>query len=283
VAEIAVLGTVAADVVVMLEVLPRSGDHVSGEMLGWRLGGSSANVACGLAAAGHDVELVGPVGDDATADALLAELQRRGVGTTRCTRVFAPAPQALILLEESGERSIVQLDRAFEAQAFPIMNTPDLHGADCVYVESYTRFPVDLITPPSRALLVATAPATGHRTWPADILVGSERQYPSSWLAAPFTSGRLVAGDRLRWVIVTRGGRGVDAYGPTGTIHVDSRPARQMDATGAGDAFVAGFVSGLLNGGSIAEALELGSTMGATAVESLRSVPPGWPGRGEQQ
>ena len=53
-------GVVAADVVLRVQRIPASGDHVNAEALGWRIGGSSANVACGLAAAGYHVRLVGP-------------------------------------------------------------------------------------------------------------------------------------------------------------------------------------------------------------------------------
>jgi hypothetical protein len=58
-ADIVVFGVVAADVVV------RTGTAQAtrcGEGLGWRMGGSSANVACGLSSAGHNVRLAGPVG-----------------------------------------------------------------------------------------------------------------------------------------------------------------------------------------------------------------------------
>jgi len=75
---------------------------------------------------------------------------------------------------------------------------------------------------------------------------------------------------------VTRGRRGADAYGPDGEWHVAARPAKQVDATGAGDAFAAALISGLLAGHGIREAMELGAVQGAAAVEMLQSVPPGW-------
>jgi hypothetical protein len=59
-ADVAVFGTAVADVVLRVAALPRPGDQIRAEPLGWRLGGGSANIACGLAAAGHEVELIGP-------------------------------------------------------------------------------------------------------------------------------------------------------------------------------------------------------------------------------
>jgi pfkB family carbohydrate kinase len=73
-AEVVVFGVVAADVVLRVQRIPAPGDHINAEALGWRIGGSSANVACGLSTAGHHVRLVGPVGRDPMGDKLLAEL-----------------------------------------------------------------------------------------------------------------------------------------------------------------------------------------------------------------
>jgi ribokinase len=271
--DVAVFGTAAADVVVRVPRLPRTGDHLSATSLGWRLGGGSANLACALAAFGHRVELVGPFGNDEMANALLAAIDRNGVRTGRSFRVAAPTPRALILLEPSGERTILGLDQEFATEVYPLSDAPHVDTADGVYVESYVRFPTTIADRLPVALLVVTPPVPGARHWPADILVGSERQYPPDWNEAPFESARAIAGPRLRWVVVTRGVRGADAYGPHDTIHVAARPARQLDATGAGDAFAAGLMSALLTGCDMGAAMEAAARTGAAAVEVLRSVP----------
>jgi ribokinase len=276
VADVVVCGTVAADVVLRVPVLPRPGDHLRAEPLGWRLGGSSANLACGLAAAGNHVELIGAVGTDPMAAALTAELERRGVRTHRLRRVDAPSPRALILLDPDGERTILGLDGGSAADRAGVDEAPEVVGADCVYVESYERFSTTIAAAARDALLVATPPPDGRASWPADVLVGSERQYPAAWLEAPFESAGPAAGSRLRWVVVTRGREGADAYGSAAALHVAARPAKQVDATGAGDAFAAGLISGLLAGYEIREAMELGAAQGAAAVEALQSVPPDW-------
>lgn len=273
--EVVVLGTVAADIVVRVAALPRAGEQVGARSTGWRLGGSSANLACGLALAGRGVELIGPVGDDPIADALLVELRRLGVRTDRTIRTPAPAPRALILLDDAGERAILQLDGEFADRAFPVTRLPNLDSARCVYVESYRRFEVDVASACPDALIVATPPVAGALTWPADMLVGSASQYPPEWLSSPFEHARAVAGPRLHWVVVTRGADGADAFGPDGALHVAAQPADQVDATGAGDAFLAGVLCGLLAGRGMREAMELGAEHGAAAVEVRQSIPPG--------
>jgi sugar/nucleoside kinase (ribokinase family) len=274
VADIAVVGTAAADVVLRVTEVPRPGEHVSASSLGWRLGGGSANVACALAADGQRVELVGPFSTDPMGDALLAELAGRGVGTARSFRVPAPSPRALILLDSSGERTIVGVDDAFSTQVYPLPDLPELGAVGAVYVETYSRFPTSIADHAPGALVMTKPPTHGERPWPADVLVGSEREYPAEWRAAPYERGREVAGERLRWVVVTRGPRGADAFGPGGVVHVDPRPVEQVDATGAGDAFAAGLMSGLLVGMGIEAALRRAADWGARSVATFRSVAP---------
>jgi ribokinase len=274
--DVVVFGTPVADVVLRVAALPRPGDQIRAEPLGWRLGGGSANIACGLAAAGHEVKLIGPVGTDPMADELLAELERRGVHTEGCVRMSGPSARALILLDENGERTILILGGELWPEPLPLPDLPPASGVACVYVESYALFPTTIADRFPEALLVATPPARGHSTWPADVIVGSERQYQGSGLTSPYESARAVARARLRLVVVTRGARGADAYGPDGRYHVAGTTARQVDATGAGDAFAAGFIAELLAEHGIQAAMERGAAQGAAAVEALQSVPPEW-------
>ena len=275
-AEILVFGTVAADIVLRVPVLPRPGDHIGAEPLGWRLGGSSANLAVALAADGHNVRLISIVGTDDLADSLLAELAGRGVSTDLCVRVDGRTPRALILLDPDGERTIIGLDRGSATDALPARQLDVAPQGDCVVVESYRRYPALRAARNSSALVAVTLPPPDESDWPADVLIGSESQVPAGWNADPFSAGRVVAGERLKWVVVTRADRGADAFGAEGVIHAAARPARQIDATGAGDAFAAGVITTLLTGGTMAAAMEIGSARGAAAVEALQSVPPAW-------
>ena len=269
-------GVVAADVVLRVQHIPAPGDHVNAEALGWRIGGSSANVACGLSSAGHHVRLVGPVGRDAMGEHLLAELEQHGVDTEYTFRVDAASPRTLILLDDTGERTIIAVDSGPGPSSFLPAHGPDLRSADCVYVEGYTRYPVSTAASAESALLVTSPPEPGATTWPATVVVGSETQYYDVASAGTFETVRSVSGDRLEWVVVTRGREGADAYGASGELHVDAVAADQVDATGAGDAFTVGLLHGLLRGDDMATALQVGAAWGAAAVGQLQSIPVPW-------
>ena len=269
-------GVVAADVILRVQRVPVPGDHINAEALGWRIGGSSANVACGLSTAGHHVRLVGPVGRDAIGDNLLTELEQYGVDTEHSFRADAASPRTLILLDGTGERTIIAVDSGAQPSSFLPARGPDLRSADCVYVEGYTRYPPGTAAAAESALLVTSPPAPGATAWPATVVIGSETQYNDATPAGIFETVRSVSGERLKWVVVTRGAAGADAYSAASELHVDAVAADQVDATGAGDAFTVGLLHRLLQGDDMVTAMQVGAAWGAATVTQLRSIPVPW-------
>jgi len=74
----------------------------------------------------------------------------------------------------------------------------------------------------------------------------------------------------LEAVIETKGENGVVLYTKNNTIEVPAFKAiRFTEATGAGDAFRSGLISGLSHGKSLEESARLGTYMGAKSVEEL--------------
>lgn len=75
-------------------------------------------------------------------------------------------------------------------------------------------------------------------------------------------------------VVVELGADGATAYTSDSSVHQPVRPVRATDAVGAGDAFVAGHLSALLDGESTAGRLARAVTTGAFAV----ATPGDWEG-----
>ena len=209
-------------------------------------------------------------------DNLLAELEQYGVDTEYSFRADAASPRTLILLDDTGERTIIAVDSGSEPSSFLPVRGPDLRSVDCVYIEGYTRYPAGTAAAAQSALLVTSPPAPEATTWPATVVVGSETQYPDVTSAGMFEAVRSVSGERLKWVVVTRGREGADAYAASSELHVDAVPADQIDTTGAGDAFTVGLLHGLLQGDDMLTALQVGAAWGAATVAQLRSIPVPW-------
>ncbi|MEU9671861.1 PfkB family carbohydrate kinase, partial [Streptomyces bobili] len=69
-------------------------------------------------------------------------------------------------------------------------------------------------------------------------------------------------------VVVKRGADGAEVFDASGSTARPAVPVTVKDTVGAGDAFVAGYLSGLLDGEDIAGRLERAVTVGAFAVGS---------------
>ncbi|WP_262371549.1 carbohydrate kinase family protein, partial [Streptomyces sp. WAC01526] len=88
---------------------------------------------------------------------------------------------------------------------------------------------------------------------------------PAATVAA---QARLLLDHGVGEVVVKLGAEGATAFTHGGSLHQPAKPVRAVDAVGAGDAFVAGYLSALLDGEGPAGRLERAVTTGAFAVAS---------------
>ncbi|GBG77412.1 hypothetical protein CBR_g23861 [Chara braunii] len=70
-------------------------------------------------------------------------------------------------------------------------------------------------------------------------------------------------------VVVTDGKRGCNVFYQNHAFHVPAFPAQEVDPTGAGDCFLAGFVAGLCRGLSLEKAALMGNYFGGIAVAQV--------------
>jgi sugar/nucleoside kinase (ribokinase family) len=269
-ARVAVVGSVAVDHVVRLKEPLRAGTHVEGCEVERRLGGGGANVAVPLARAGHDVLLFSALGQDEDAAWLEGQLTAAGLGTGDVLHASGPSTRSLVLIDPTGERSIVNLTRCVDADLGERLAGVD---ADVLYVR--TRVPglaSAMASACRRMRVVAHAPPCGAAECPAHILVGSALDLPAEWQASPFAAARIAAGSTLEWVVVTRGADGARALSEHRHIEIPAVPTKAVDTTGAGDAFAAGVVHCLARREPIDVALRVGAAWGAAAAGQEGSV-----------
>jgi sugar/nucleoside kinase (ribokinase family) len=272
VAEIVVVGSVARDEVIRLGAELRAGAHLDGTTAGLRIGGGGANTALALAAAGHRVRLLAAVGRDADGDALLAQLDEAGIDTALVVRLPCATTHSLVLVDPAGERTVINVARCEEPAP------PDrLLGvaADAVYVRSRRGdLSALLACKAAHCLVVAHAPPTDAGSRPAQVLVCAASDLAPADVADPLALGRRVAGESLQWIAVTAGAAGAEACSGSERIAVAAHPVRTIDTTGAGDAFAAGLLHGLVSGMPMPEALRLGVRFGTEATRWASSALP---------
>ena len=88
----------------------------------------------------------------------------------------------------------------------------------------------------------------------------------------PERAGRALHKRGAETVIVALGPEGCMACGSTGTVRVPANDVRMEDATGAGDALIAGTLAGLIGGKTLNDALVAGAALAARALVSTGSV-----------
>lgn len=73
----------------------------------------------------------------------------------------------------------------------------------------------------------------------------------------------------LELIVLKRGAKGATVYSRSGGIPVPAAPATEVDPTGAGDCFDAGFLSGLIRGLSPRQAASVAAKAGAANAEAF--------------
>jgi sugar/nucleoside kinase (ribokinase family) len=278
---------------------------------GWctSVAGAESNVAIGLARLGHAVRWAGRVGDDEPGSLVLRTLRAEGVAVSA---VRDPdAPTGLVLFEKRiGDLTRVQYHRAGSAgsRLRPGDLTEGLTaGARVLHLTGVTAAlgagPLAAVRAAAdhaaeggwtlcldvnhRARLWAAADAAGvlaPLARRAQVLIGSAEEIllaggvPDD--ADVAETARELVRRGVREVVVKRGASGASAYTAHGEWSAPAHAVRAVDSIGAGDAFTAGYLSGLLDGEDVPRRLARANAVGAYAVATAGDWE-GLPDRGE--
>ncbi len=262
----------AWDEVVRLDSPLRPGSHNAGHWFGKRIGGGAANTALALARVGDTPMVVSAVGTDPDGERLGQDLARMGVDTQYLDRYAEATTRSLVMLDQAGERTIVNLVRA----SVPVPpNLADIE-ADFCYVRSADPALTEVLG--LRVVhggpVLAHVPPVREGFRPVPFLVGSASDLDTDFLSDPFGAGRRIAGDALQWMVVTYGPDGARAFGADRELEQPAPPVAVKDSTGAGDVFVAGLVHALSRGMEMAAALRTAVVWGSNSVQYEGTVPP---------
>ncbi|KHT62178.1 ribokinase [Photobacterium gaetbulicola] len=289
-ANVMLVANLNCDRVLQLKESLQAGGRHHYQDFGRRLGGGGANTGLALVYAGHHVALVSQVGRDETADWLLAEASLKGLNCSLLQRNDIVTPELMLLMTPDGERTIIRPERP----AFSLGPAPDFSTWDGIYInssaEGIEQWAISALAQgdgghgsnKKSVLVVAQLPKSLCRR-PCQVLITSRSDLESHLLStgnsssmkeiAPFNYAQTVAGKSLEYFIVTDGERGATAYSESGQEYVPAVETEVVDTTGAGDAYAAGVIHGLLAKQTIAEAMAVAAKWAAIAVATPSSVP----------
>lgn len=268
--------------------LPREGELVLSPRFELTIGGNAANVSTDLAKLGVNVGVVGLVGKDVFGRHVRESLEAAGVDCRLlCETETSQTSQTLIVNVQGEDRRFVHTIGAnadFEADQV----TPEM-VRDCrvLFLGGYLlaeKPPVENVIRLFQAareagiptLLDVVVPGPGDywaRLRPVleltDVFMPNEDE--SVLLTGETDPWRQAAAFRsagVRTAIVTRGGHGCVILSDEGRFVAKAHHVAFVDGTGSGDAFVSGYILGLLRGCDTLDCVRLGSAMGASCVRS---------------
>ena len=291
--KVLVVGDVMTDIIVRPEgrLAPGSDRRAAIRMLP---GGSGANQAAWLATCGVDVTFLGRVGaEDRTQQIFL--LEAHGVRPVLAADRDRPTGTLVTLLAPEGERSFLT-DRGANA-ALARGDLPDalLDGIDLLHVSGYALFEpgpraavLDFIAEARRRnIRFSIDPASWsflEEAGPENFLRwtrGASICFPNDDEARTLSGTPDLAAQLERLsaiyplVIIKRGALGAAAAEASGVRwSVDAASAAAIDTSGAGDAFLGGFLSFWLEGRDTETSLRRAVELGTRAVTILGGRPP---------
>jgi sugar/nucleoside kinase (ribokinase family) len=253
--------------------------------------GTAAGTAVDLAKLGAPVATLGAVGTDLLGDIVLAALAGHGIDTSGVVRVAGVQTSATILpIRPNGERPALHVPGATRLLTSADLDVGRLAGCAAVVLggpDALAGLSADDL-----AAVAAAARATGALLVIDVLHAGSARDMTrisgalaqASWFCPNYDQllalterhdvDRAVADVRglgTGGVAVTLGADGcLVTEGPT-LVHVPAIAADVVDTTGCGDAFTAGFLTGLLLRCAPVDAAWLGVACGSLVATGLGS------------
>ena len=249
-----------------------------------RRGGSAANMAVSVAHHGRPARFIGQVGDDAVGVAMVDALAAEGVETV--VRRAGRTGTIVVLLDAAGERTMLTDRGACADLADPDPAWLDRLGV--LHVPAYSLVGGALAT--TTATLIGWAHERGVRVsidvssaalietlGAGDMSALLRRLAPDVLLAngleaACFGGPQAVAALGAAVTVVKQGAAPalVFAAGAAEPVEVVAPPLHDVrDTTGAGDAFAAGLLGGLLDGFTPVAAAEAGHRSAAAAIRRV--------------
>jgi sugar/nucleoside kinase (ribokinase family) len=289
-------GILVADLFVPpLPRLPSPGELLLVEDFLLDTGGCAANTATCLARLGVRVSVSGKVGNDSFGDFIEQDLRRKGVEITGVKRSTTYGTSKTVILPVAGaDRRFIHtiganadftahdIDRALlaRAQVFYLGGyfvLPQLKQAELAEAFRFARAQgactvLDVVAPASdsAASLEGLLEILPH----VDVFMPNDEEARAlTGETEPRRQAERFLAAGCGTAIITRGAQGTLLMSTQQTIEAPAPQMATVDQSGAGDAFAAGYITGLLDGWSAAEALSFASVLGASACTRLGCTP----------
>lgn len=284
------LGIMVADLIAKpVNEIPKEGKLTIVDTMELHTGGCAVNTAIDLAKIGEDVGIIGLVGNDGMGDYLAGQIQSNGVNTEGLKRTNQKGTStSMVLSSSSGERSFIhtlganqilneshvdysiieECDLLFIAGALLM---PSFDGKDTVKVLKKAK-QMDKIT----ILDTAWNDDSQWMNTLEDSMKYLDYFIPSIEEAEMLSGTKdekemaeIFMNKGVKNVVIKLGAKGCYIKNANEEYYVDSFKVEPVDTNGAGDSFVAGFITGIVNGWTLEQSGIFANAVGAHCVKQL--------------
>ena len=263
-----VQGPIAIDTVVYVEKFPTPGTFMNSIRTEERTGGTSANVALGICTTGVETNFVGYLGNDDNGKKLREVLEKSEIKHSIITEIDGPTSNALILIDDKAERTIISMTKPY-LRELRMDNVPFSEGDVVAIVLWREEFLNDLLRAESSGCLTVVGAGAlvdanvGH----AHLAIGSVSDIPSGVNPEDHL-------DRFDEIVLTDGLNGARYYSKKQKLQQSALKVDAIDVTGAGDAFISGYLAALANELDPSQCLLIATQWAASSVQINSSIPP---------
>ncbi len=261
--------------------------------------GAESNVAVGLSKLGHPTGWVSKVGSDEFGQFIVRELRAEGVDTSR------------VLISDEGPSGIMfkQFSANLASQVFyyrkgSAASTLRSSELDWEYLKQARILHLSGITPAlskscrdvvyevfafakKEGILVCFDPNIRRKLWSEEearhtlqpllaqadiVLLGEDEGQVLLQTGDRYRIADILLGNGAKAIGIKRGEQGAYVADGCGGFDISPYPVTVVDTIGAGDAFNAGFLAGILEKEPIQQCGRMGALMGALAVSSIGDV-----------
>lgn len=263
-----------------------------------KMAGAESNVAVGLCKLGHSAGWISRLGEDEMGRYLLGAIRGEGVDAG-CVHMDSGHRTGLMLKETGSGETRVYYYRENSAASHLCPEDLDesyLSGASILFLSGITPALSDSCAKAAGKLAefaqksgipLGFDPNIRKKLWGGRDLCPQLRELLFSAQIAlmgldeagellstrePQAIAALLREKGARYIAIKDGGRGAWVADREQLIKIDPFPCRAIDPIGAGDAFNAGFLAGILEGRDLLTCGRMGGIAGAMATETLGDI-----------
>lgn len=289
-AEVTCLGILVADVVGKpVDNWPQRGKLELVERMELHSGGCAANVGIALSKLDIDVAVIGKVGDDGFGDYLINELARHRIDPSGIAKNGSAATSAtMVMVHADGERSFIHYLGANAELVEPdinfdiILNSKVLHVAGSFLMPKMDGEPTARVLKKAQDAGVITALDTAWDSTGKWMSVIRPCFQNLDYALPSLDEARMITGQQepadIAQVLLDMGVKtvglklGADGcYIRTADTEILIPPfeVKAVDAVGAGDCFVAGFLTGIVKGWDLERTGRFANAVGALSITAM--------------